>query len=253
MKKCECCSQEFKPKKKTQKYCSQNCALEIRRRAANLRAFKKCLYCDSEFSVKNISKNGKEYSDYAKKFCGKSCAASYNNKGVDRHSETRKRTGLEKWEKAGYDPVLARKTRKSRRNPPLPSTECIVCGEEFAPKRINSKRCKECLKTKRNRGILEKRRVDLERWMSGDVTGVASGVNGKLKPFYREAFMDKYSDTCQECGDCQYHPDTGRSVNQVDHMDGNSRNNHVSNLQVLCPNCHALTANYCGMNRNSYE
>jgi hypothetical protein len=35
---------------------------------------------------------------------------------------------------------------------------------------------------------------------------------------------------------------------QLDHIDGNSDNNNLSNLRLLCPNCHALTDTYCGKN-----
>lgn len=33
---------------------------------------------------------------------------------------------------------------------------------------------------------------------------------------------------------------------QLHHVDGNSGNNALNNLQILCPNCHAQTSNYCG-------
>jgi hypothetical protein len=33
---------------------------------------------------------------------------------------------------------------------------------------------------------------------------------------------------------------------ELDHIDSNHTNNSLDNLRVLCPNCHALTANYRG-------
>lgn len=33
---------------------------------------------------------------------------------------------------------------------------------------------------------------------------------------------------------------------ELHHVDGNSNNNSLDNLQLLCPNCHALTKNYRG-------
>lgn len=33
---------------------------------------------------------------------------------------------------------------------------------------------------------------------------------------------------------------------QLDHVDGNNRNNDLSNLRILCPNCHSQTKNYAG-------
>lgn len=35
---------------------------------------------------------------------------------------------------------------------------------------------------------------------------------------------------------------------EIHHLDGNPFNNKKENIQVLCPNCHALTENYCGKN-----
>lgn len=35
-------------------------------------------------------------------------------------------------------------------------------------------------------------------------------------------------------------------VMQLHHIDGNNKNNSLDNLQMLCPNCHSQTENYCG-------
>jgi len=32
----------------------------------------------------------------------------------------------------------------------------------------------------------------------------------------------------------------------LDHIDGNPKNNEVSNFRILCPNCHSQTESYCG-------
>lgn len=32
---------------------------------------------------------------------------------------------------------------------------------------------------------------------------------------------------------------------ELHHIDSNHKNNNLSNLQILCPNCHAQTTNYC--------
>lgn len=36
---------------------------------------------------------------------------------------------------------------------------------------------------------------------------------------------------------------------ELNHIDGNHCNNNLTNLELLCPNCHALTDNYRGKNR----
>lgn len=38
---------------------------------------------------------------------------------------------------------------------------------------------------------------------------------------------------------------------QVHHKDGNKDNNELNNLQLLCPNCHSQTDNWCAKNRNN--
>ena len=36
--------------------------------------------------------------------------------------------------------------------------------------------------------------------------------------------------------------------NQLDHIDGNSENNELDNLRILCPNCHSQTSTFTGKN-----
>ena len=53
---------------------------------------------------------------------------------------------------------------------------------------------------------------------------------------------------CEKCG-----KEVWLSVRiplEVHHKDGDSLNNELSNLELLCPNCHALTDNYRGKNIN---
>ena len=38
---------------------------------------------------------------------------------------------------------------------------------------------------------------------------------------------------------------------EMDHIDGNNRNNDISNVRFLCPNCHSQTKNWRGRNINS--
>lgn len=37
---------------------------------------------------------------------------------------------------------------------------------------------------------------------------------------------------------------------ELHHINGNKQDNRIENLQILCPNCHALTDNYRGKNKN---
>lgn len=49
---------------------------------------------------------------------------------------------------------------------------------------------------------------------------------------------------CECCGITEWN---GKPlVMQLHHIDGNNKNNSLNNLQMLCPNCHSQTENYCG-------
>ncbi len=38
---------------------------------------------------------------------------------------------------------------------------------------------------------------------------------------------------------------------ELHHKDGDNTNNELDNLELLCPNCHALTDNYRGRNKQA--
>tara|TARA_R110000751_G_scaffold12517_1_gene42944 strand:- start:90 stop:839 length:750 start_codon:yes stop_codon:yes gene_type:complete len=57
------------------------------------------------------------------------------------------------------------------------------------------------------------------------------------------------NNTCEVCGTREWN---GESVPlELHHVDGDRTNNGDDNLQVLCPNCHSQTPNFCGRNRKS--
>lgn len=48
------------------------------------------------------------------------------------------------------------------------------------------------------------------------------------------------------CEECKLTEWLGRPIAlELHHLDGDHRNNNLDNLQILCPNCHAFTDNYC--------
>lgn len=54
---------------------------------------------------------------------------------------------------------------------------------------------------------------------------------------------------CENCGLTEW---LGQPINlEVHHKDGNRSNNELTNLQLLCPNCHSYTPTFARKNTNS--
>jgi len=66
-----------------------------------------------------------------------------------------------------------------------------------------------------------------------------------IKKFLRRTNLIEY-----KCFTCNSEPEWQNKelVLHLDHIDGDNRNNELSNLQFLCPNCHSQTITYTGRN-----
>lgn len=52
-----------------------------------------------------------------------------------------------------------------------------------------------------------------------------------------------------ECGWCERSKYSGKIPIELEHIDGNSENNDLKNLKLLCPNSHSLTPTYKALNK----
>lgn len=56
---------------------------------------------------------------------------------------------------------------------------------------------------------------------------------------------------CHKCQGCSRKTWKGNPIPlELDHIDGDNKNNRLNNLRLLCPNCHALTPTYRGKNKS---
>lgn len=104
------------------------------------------------------------------------------------------------------------------RNNKRPTKICIICGKEIS--NISKKdKCKKCL---------------LEFKINN---------NESLgKRTYKNYLIDKRGYKCEQCKNTHWQ----EQLIPLDthHIDGNKNNNILTNLKLLCKNCHALTPNY---------
>ena len=68
----------------------------------------------------------------------------------------------------------------------------------------------------------------------------------------RHRLLEECNHACSQCGYNKTR-DNGKSILEIDHIDGDHTNNSHNNLRVLCPNCHALTPNFRNWGRKSRQ
>ena len=88
----------------------------------------------------------------------------------------------------------------------------------------------------------------IKNWLSGNIDGgTSNNVSSHIKRYLRE----KNNDSCQKCKWNEINIYTGSVPLEVDHIDGNYKNNSKDNLRLLCPNCHSLTSTYKALNKGN--
>jgi predicted nucleic acid-binding Zn ribbon protein len=117
------------------------------------------------------------------------------------------------------------------RNRKLPN-KCVICEKEITRKyKCCSNTCASILRHNNIFKLIE----------NGDTT--------LYEGYYKKYLIHKYGNKCMECDWCKVHPITGKVPIQLEHIDGNSDNNNLTNLKLLCPNCHSLTPTYGALNK----
>ena len=92
-------------------------------------------------------------------------------------------------------------------------------------------------------------------WETIHLQNIINGL-GKDTRMLRKYLLEQYGYYCFKCGISEWN--NNQITLHVDHIDGNTANNNISNVRFLCPNCHSQTDTYCSKNkknenRNKYQ
>jgi hypothetical protein len=165
----------------------------------------------------NCSKDFNSLISEDRKFCSQSCSAVYINlcKGDNKLNEY----GI--IEKDGELFKL-----------------CKNCEQSFLVERKRMSESKKFCSSKCHRNYEEKLRFQ-EVENNGN-------VSQKTIKLY---LIKKYGNKCMCCAWDKVNPTSKKVPIELEHIDGNSENNKLENLKLLCPNCHSLTPTYKALNK----
>lgn len=88
---------------------------------------------------------------------------------------------------------------------------------------------------------------NIKLWLAGKRSGMRGQTATAL--WIKRYMIETYGEKCMECEWAERNPFTGNIPIELEHIDGNFRNNKKKNLKLLCPNCHSLTKTYKGANK----
>lgn len=203
------------------KYGKKFCSVECGRVNATRISVKNKKSKDYTITCAQCGKVFDRRGDPRRKFCSRSCSATYNNQR----------------DKSG------RYVKKYLIVEPPPRRICLGCMKKRPYKSGKTWCSAEC-----------KYLHLVNLWING-----MTGGNGAytIRAFVRRYVYERAGYVCEatdsrtgeRCTESRTHPKTGKTVLQVDHIDGNWQNSTPENLRAVCPTCHALTDTYAGHNR----
>lgn len=89
-------------------------------------------------------------------------------------------------------------------------------------------------------------KVYIERWVAGEASG--QKAEGEVSNHVRRWLHEQHDSACEKCGWNEINPVSGKVPLTINHIDGDWSNHRPNNLELICPNHHALTPNYGSLN-----
>lgn len=194
------------------KYCSLSCgAKQQRLNSPTKPRFKTCPQCENDFRI------GRGFKSVENVYCSHSCAATATN---------------------------VRNPKKPKKTKVVKKCDYCLVSDVYRKNKYCSVSCSSQARSD----------AVINSWLSGSVSGsTAVGVSSAVRRYLIRQSGNRCSSlTCSVPGGfSEVNPTTGKVPLEINHIDGNWKNNLPSNLEVLCPNCHSLTPNYKALNKGN--
>jgi hypothetical protein len=115
------------------------------------------------------------------------------------------------------------------------SAQCLHCNKEFTYRESHQK------------GLYCSHQCQRDYAFSTTITQKVLTGASNVGVRTRKKVLSKIKGYC--CSICNLKEWMNKPITlQLDHIDGNSDNNDIDNLRLLCPNCHSQTETFCARN-----
>jgi nitrate reductase cytochrome c-type subunit len=111
--------------------------------------------------------------------------------------------------------------------------KCLHCNSEIPNRNIYcNNQCQKRYETSKK----------IELWEQGN--NFLRGDGLLIPRWIRNYLLEESEYKCSQCGWSEMNMYSKTVPLEIDHIDGDAKNNTKGNLRVLCPNCHSLQKTY---------